>query len=70
MKDCKPCPFCGRADTQVVINAADYFDQSAVGTTILCDENIGGCGAHCGFVKRVQPAKDRWNARAALEPLK
>lgn len=73
MDELKPCPFCGLKFPLKVETVAEmeYMDKGSSGYkwasshyTVVCNYDIGGCGASCGCNNRTKDAAiAEWNRR-------
>lgn len=62
MRELKPCPFCGRADS---VNR-DKFDTLILRFSlysVFCDRDKGGCGAYGAYERTEEDAIKAWNRR-------
>lgn len=68
----KPCPFCGRVKpfvgrlTEIETVDADHPDYELFNGqfAVVCDAQVGGCGAASGFRASEKEAVEAWNRRA------
>ena len=62
MKELKKCPFCGKTDTLEVGS-----DRRTGYWNVVCNYNLGGCGASSGYRKEEKDAIEAWNRRKGEE---
>lgn len=63
-----PCPFCGSVKSLQIIYAQSN-EKVGAATNVLCNMNLGGCGAQCGFDPRntSDGALTNWNTRSTQD---
>ena len=68
----KPCPFCGGtkifvgsvAEIELTDECDENYDSYNSQFQVVCDFNVGGCGASSGSYRRKTTAIEAWNRRA------
>ena len=71
-KEFKPCPFCSNTDSLVIDSCVDLqncenyrkCDEEDLYMAVVCNVNLGGCGASGGFAKTREEAIAKWNRRS------
>ena len=56
----KPCPFCGKEESV-------YMFKERKDYAVVCDYNLGGCGACGGYRETPKDAAEAWNKRVEGE---
>lgn len=62
------CPHCGSTGERIHIQVMNDQFGDRYGVVVLCDFELGGCGASSGLRKTEDSAREAWNRRAADEP--
>ena len=71
----KPCPFCGGtkifvgsvAEIELTDECDENYDLYNSQFQVVCDCNVGGCGASSGCYQCKTTAIEAWNRRAEHE---
>lgn len=74
MDNLKPCPFCGEVkhlelwdgleDEKDANSNQEDYDYDREYKTIVCNVNVGGCGASSGYAYNDKIAIQKWNTRS------
>ena len=59
----RKCPFCAFAYPHLMVHPPDNVNLFAFRYSVLCDYNLGGCGAEGGWSKTKDGAIALWNER-------
>ena len=69
MRELKPCPFCNGQNISIISCYDDACENvycegcDKVRYTAVCNAQMGGCGANCGWKSSKEEAENSWNGR-------
>jgi len=64
MSKLKPCPFCGASGISVHLSRERYETEKIWQYQVICNYNLGGCGASACYSGTEIDAINAWNRRA------